>query len=40
MDAGAGSMAGGSGDDSYALGRGYRAELVQENDATAGNVTC
>jgi len=35
--AGADTLAGGTGNDAYFLGRGYAAELIQENDATAGN---
>ena len=35
--AGADTLAGGVGNDTYVLGRGYGAELLQENDATAGN---
>lgn len=39
MDGGAGAdtLVGGTGNDKYVLGLGYGAELVQENDATAGN---
>jgi Ca2+-binding RTX toxin-like protein len=35
--AGADTLAGGTGNDTYRLGRGYGADLVQENDSTAGN---
>src|SRR5207249_4334184 len=35
--AGADTLAGGTGNDTYVVGRGYGAELVQENDATVGN---
>jgi len=31
------TLTGGSGNDTYFLGRGYAAELIQENDATVGN---
>ena len=31
------TLTGGSGNDTYFLGRGYAAELIQENDATLGN---
>jgi len=34
---GADTLIGGTGNDKYMMGRGYGAELVQENDATAGN---
>lgn len=35
--AGADSLIGGTGNDVYVFGRGYGADTVQENDATAGN---
>ena len=35
--AGADTLQGGAGDDTYVLGRGYGADTVVENDATAGN---
>ena len=35
--AGTDSLTGGAGDDTYWLARGYGADTVQENDATAGN---
>jgi len=35
--AGADTLIGGAGNDKYVMGAGYGAELVQENDATAGN---
>lgn len=40
LDGAAGSdiLIGGVGNDSYVLGRGYGADSIQENDATAGNV--
>jgi Ca2+-binding RTX toxin-like protein len=31
------TLVGGAGDDTYKLGRGYGADLIQENDATPGN---
>jgi Ca2+-binding RTX toxin-like protein len=34
---GADTLIGGTGNDSYMLGRGYGADLIQENDAAAGN---
>ncbi len=36
-NAGADRLVGGAGNDTYLMARGYGAELVQENDATAGN---
>lgn len=40
LDGGAGAdiLIGGVGNDTYKLGRGYGADTVQENDATAGNL--
>jgi Ca2+-binding RTX toxin-like protein len=40
LDGGAGvdTLAGGVGNDSYIMGRGYGADVVQENDATVGNI--
>jgi Ca2+-binding RTX toxin-like protein len=35
--AGADTLAGGTGNDTYRLGRGYGADLIQDNDSTAGN---
>jgi Ca2+-binding RTX toxin-like protein len=35
--AGADTLVGGTGNDTYLLGRGHGAELIQENDTTAGN---
>ncbi|HEX9397368.1 MAG TPA: calcium-binding protein, partial [Burkholderiales bacterium] len=35
--AGADTLHGGTGSDTYVLGRGYGSDLIQENDATAGN---
>jgi Ca2+-binding RTX toxin-like protein len=35
--AGADTLAGGTGNDTYRVGRGYGADVVQENDSTAGN---
>jgi len=35
---GADVLAGGTGNDTYVLGNGYGAELIQENDATVGNL--
>ncbi len=35
--AGSDTLAGGAGNDIYRLGRGHGAEMVQENDSTAGN---
>lgn len=35
--AGADTLAGGAGNDMYRMGRGYGADLVQENDVTTGN---
>ncbi len=35
--AGADTLIGGKGNDEYRLGRGYGADLIQENDATLGN---
>jgi Ca2+-binding RTX toxin-like protein len=35
--AGLDTLIGGAGNDTYMLGRGYGADLVQENDSTAGN---
>jgi Ca2+-binding RTX toxin-like protein len=35
--AGADTLAGGTGNDTYVLGRGYGADIAQENDSTAGN---
>jgi Ca2+-binding RTX toxin-like protein len=39
LDGGAGNdtLAGGAGSDTYVFGRGYGTDLVQDNDATAGN---
>src|SRR5260221_309385 len=34
---GADTLHGGTGSDTYVLGRGYGSDLIQENDATAGN---
>ena len=31
------TLAGGSGNDTYLFGRGYRSDVIQENDATPGN---
>ena len=36
--AGADILIGGTGNDSYVIGNGYGGELIQENDATVGNV--
>ena len=40
LDGGAGNdnLLGGAGNDTYILGRGYAADTVVENDATAGNI--
>ncbi len=35
--AGADTLVGGTGNDTYRLGRGYGADLIQDNDSTAGN---
>jgi Ca2+-binding RTX toxin-like protein len=39
LDGGAGAdiLVGGAGNDTYRLGRGYGADLIRENDTTAGN---